>query len=157
MRHDHPFITAGTPLTPRDAVVAIVCVGDRYLLQHRDSKPEIFFPDHWGFFGGAIEDGETPEECLLREFAEETNLVADKDDLTFFTELTFDFRFADGTIILRSFFELTIDPALVEKIVLREGQDFGLFTTEEALADLRLAPYDSFALWAHARRQRFIF
>jgi hypothetical protein len=35
----------------------------RYLVQLCDSKPTIFFPDHWGCFGGAGEAGETDERC----------------------------------------------------------------------------------------------
>ncbi len=46
----------------RDAAAAIIFLDDgRYLMQHRDDKPGIFYPDHWGLFGGAIEPGEDPE------------------------------------------------------------------------------------------------
>lgn len=42
----------------------------RYLLQHRTSDAWIM-PDHWAFFGGAIEPGETPEAAVRREALEE--------------------------------------------------------------------------------------
>ena len=44
---------------------------NRVLLQLRDDKPDIFFPNHWGCFGGAIEPGEAPHDTLLRELQEE--------------------------------------------------------------------------------------
>lgn len=44
---------------------------DRLLIYLRDDKPEIPFPNHWDFFGGHVEEGETPEEALVREVNEE--------------------------------------------------------------------------------------
>ena len=42
----------------------------RILLQHRDANARNS-PDHWGFFGGHMEEGETPEEAMRRELMEE--------------------------------------------------------------------------------------
>jgi len=44
---------------------------NRLLIYLRDDKPEIPFPNHWDFFGGHLEEGETPEEALVREVKEE--------------------------------------------------------------------------------------
>ncbi|MBI3589102.1 MAG: NUDIX domain-containing protein [Candidatus Liptonbacteria bacterium] len=41
-----------------------------FYLSHR-SKNAKQFPDHWSFWGGKIEDGETPEQAMLREIKEE--------------------------------------------------------------------------------------
>ena len=54
--------------------IAMVLLFDRQcrlLVYLRDDKPEIPFPNHWDFFGGHIEEGETPEEALVREVKEE--------------------------------------------------------------------------------------
>ncbi|HEY2920408.1 MAG TPA: NUDIX domain-containing protein [Candidatus Binatia bacterium] len=45
---------------------------DRKLLIYlRDDKPDIPFPNYWDFFGGHVEEGETPEKALVREVEEE--------------------------------------------------------------------------------------
>ena len=54
----------------------IVDAEGRFLLQHRDDKPEIAHPGLWGSFGGRVEPHETdaretPEEGFLRELREE--------------------------------------------------------------------------------------
>ncbi len=43
------------------------------LLQLRDNKSTIPYPDCWATFGGQIEKGETPEEAVIRETEEEIN------------------------------------------------------------------------------------
>ena len=41
------------------------------LLQLRDNKTKIPYPNTWGTFGGQIEAGELPEQAILREIMEE--------------------------------------------------------------------------------------
>ena len=41
------------------------------LLFRRDDKPTIPFPNHLDIPGGSVEDGETPEQAIVREMAEE--------------------------------------------------------------------------------------
>lgn len=45
-----------------------------YLMLHRVSKDKDVNKDKWIGVGGHFEDGESPEECLLREVYEETGL-----------------------------------------------------------------------------------
>ncbi len=49
--------------------------GDRYLLLHRVKKEHDENRDKWIGVGGKFEEGESPEECLLREVREETGLT----------------------------------------------------------------------------------
>ena len=45
-----------------------------YLMLHRVKKEKDINKDKWIGVGGHFEEGESPEECLLREVAEETGL-----------------------------------------------------------------------------------
>jgi 8-oxo-dGTP diphosphatase len=57
-------------------IAAIILENDKreILLYLRDNKPGIPFPDYWDLIGGHVEDGETPEEALIREVKEELNI-----------------------------------------------------------------------------------
>ena len=48
---------------------------DRYLLLHRVKKEQDDNRGKWIGIGGKFEDGESPEECMLREVKEETGLT----------------------------------------------------------------------------------
>lgn len=46
-----------------------------YLMLHRTKKENDQSHDKWLGIGGKFEDGESPEECMLREVFEETGLI----------------------------------------------------------------------------------
>ena len=48
---------------------------DEYLMLHRVKKEKDENRDKWIGIGGKFEPGESPEECMLREFVEETGLT----------------------------------------------------------------------------------
>ncbi len=48
---------------------------DAYLMMHRVKKERDINKDKWIGVGGHFEEGESPEECLLREVMEETGLT----------------------------------------------------------------------------------
>ncbi len=66
------FLTAEDKIQGDDAVAAILVLDDgRYVMQLRDAISRIFYPDHWGCFGGAVNAGEAPLDALYRELNEE--------------------------------------------------------------------------------------
>lgn len=67
-------------------IAAIILENDtgEFLLALRDNKSWIPFPNHWDLIGGHVEEGETPEEALTREYKEELGL--DLKEYKFFKE-----------------------------------------------------------------------
>ena len=65
-------------------IAAIIFENDKgeFLLYLRDNKPEIPFPDYWDLIGGHVEEGETPEDALVREVKEELDI--DLKEYSFF-------------------------------------------------------------------------
>jgi 8-oxo-dGTP diphosphatase len=57
-------------------IAAIILENDKgeLLLALRDNKSWIPFPNHWDLIGGHVEEGETPEEALIREVKEELDI-----------------------------------------------------------------------------------
>ncbi len=136
------------PLKPGDAVAALIVLEDnRYLMQLRDQKPGIFYPGHWGCFGGAMDPGESVEQTLARELNEEIGLEAATG--RYVTDFSFSFgRFGR---VVRHYYEVKVDNAALSRLALREGREMRAFAAAEILTQLRVVAYDSFAIWLHAR------
>ncbi|HET7410459.1 MAG TPA: NUDIX domain-containing protein [Paracoccaceae bacterium] len=147
-------LTAGPKLVPAAAVAALMVTPDgRYLMQHRDDLPGIFFPGFWGCFGGAIEPGESPRDALLREIFEELAYSPRRAEP--FATLGLDFSFQGHGTLPRHFFTVAVDPGEVASMRLAEGQGLALIPGAEILTMPRVVPYDAIAIWQHASRARF--
>jgi 8-oxo-dGTP pyrophosphatase MutT (NUDIX family) len=140
-------------LRPSNAAVAILLHEDgRYIMQLRDPKIEIFFPGHWGCFGGAIDAGEDAAAALRRELREEIEF--EMDAATRFTQIEFDFGALGQGRITRSYYEVHAAEHAFRRFVLHEGQAVRAFAGAELLANHRVTPYDSFAIWMHLMHGR---
>jgi 8-oxo-dGTP pyrophosphatase MutT (NUDIX family) len=148
------FLTAGGPLHPADAVAAILQLEDgRYVMQLRDALPDIFYPDHWGCFGGAVDPGEDPQHTLCRELEEELEFAPTM--LRQVTRFDFDLRTLGRNPVYRIYYEVPVSAAAFARFVLHEGTQFRAFSAAELLSLPRVTPYDAFAVWLHCRRERF--
>jgi 8-oxo-dGTP pyrophosphatase MutT (NUDIX family) len=147
------FLTSDVLLCVGDAVGALITMEDgSYLMQLRDQKEDIFYPGHWGLFGGAVDEGEDPLNALYRELNEELNLEAHSARL--FTRLDIDLKPVGLSKIYRIFYETTLTRADLSSLVLREGTMMKTFDPKEILSLTRVVPYDAFVLWLHIERNR---
>lgn len=109
-------------------IAAIIFESDKgeFLFYLRDNKPGIPFPLHWDLFGGHVEEGETPEEALVREVKEE--LDYDLKDYRFFRkyECSVGDAYPNVKYIFSGRFSLP-----VEEITLLEGEYVRYFKREE--------------------------
>lgn len=148
------FIAASGRLNPDNAVAALLLLDDgRYVMQLRDAKPDIFYPDHWGCFGGAVHDDEDPQRALCRELQEELEFAP--ADARKFTRFDFDFGFIGRGPVHRIYFEVPVSSGAFSMFVLHEGAEFRAFSAAELLSQPRVTPYDAFALFMHCRQDRF--
>ena len=135
------------------AAALLVTPDGHYLMQLRDDSPGITFPGFFCFFGGEIEPGEEPEAGLRRELREELELEA--GDISYFSQFVFDAIYADGTIRQRYFFEVPIDPEVIDTLVLHEGAGMKLMTADDITEEIsRLIPYDVAILRLHMLLQQ---
>jgi len=148
-----PLLAGQTPLSANDAAAAIILVeSDGYLLQLRDARPDIWYPDHWGLFGGGTEPGEDPVRALARELYEELELKLETAE--FFARIDFDLGGLGLERYFRSYYVVPISRVMADRLVLHEGAAMRVFGGADALTQLRLAPYDAFALYLHYARSR---
>ena len=60
-----------------------------YLMLHRTKKEKDYNKDKWIGIGGKFENGESPEDCAVREIREETGLIVNTADLEYCGIVTF--------------------------------------------------------------------
>lgn len=101
------------------------------LLQHRDDFPHIPSPNKWSLFGGHVEKNESAEAAMLREIAEEIGYKLEHYQL-------FTIMYRPTTIA--HIYLAPIDKSCAE-LTLNEGQDFGFFALDQALASLELTAF----------------
>ena len=115
-----------------ESVVIFLLRDKKFLLQLRDNKPSITFPNFWGLLGGHKEIGESPLEAIKRELSEEIDSPVKA--ITFIgtakTVITLTTKSWTEKIF---FFKGSIDAPL-DNIQLFEGQKLGYFTFEEVMA-----------------------
>ena len=63
--------------------------GGRYLMLHRIKKEVDENKDKWLGIGGKFEEGESPEDCAVREIEEETGMVFSPRELCYRAVVTF--------------------------------------------------------------------
>ena len=122
---------------------AIITFKQKYLLQLRDNKENIFFPGFWGLFGGRQDNNEKEKLAVKREVKEETNLNV----LILSQILSVNFHM----IGLKKKRKITYFDCKIKKnpkITLNEGQKYNFFSFNE-LKRLKIVPMDFVAINCH--------
>lgn len=109
-------------------IAAIILENDKgeILLYLRDNKPGIPFPNYWDLIGGHVEEGETPEEALVREVKEELNI--DLNEYTFYKK--YECLTGDAYQNIKYIYTGKINLS-IEEITLLEGERPQFFSREE--------------------------
>jgi 8-oxo-dGTP diphosphatase len=109
-------------------IAAIILENDmgEFLLALRDNKSWIPFPNHWDLIGGHVEDGETPEEALVREVKEELDI--DLREYTFWKK--YECLTGDAYENIKYIYTGKINIP-IEEVTLLEGQRPQYFTRHE--------------------------
>lgn len=98
------------------------------LLFLRDDKPGLPYANMWDIPGGHVEEGETPDECIVREMREEIGVDIGKPYL--FRVYDFDDR--------REYVYVSPCQYRIEDLNLTEGQALRWFSEKE-IAETKLA------------------
>ncbi len=116
-------------------IAAIIFENDRgeLLLYLRDNKPGIPFPLHWDLIGGHVEEGETPEEALIREVKEELDF--DLKEYRFFRK--YECLQGDAYPNVKYIYSGKLNIP-IEEITLLEGDHAKYFTRDE-IPDVKFA------------------
>jgi len=121
----------------------------RYLMQLRDNKYGLPLRDHWAFFGGEVDIGETPCRALMREVEEE--LTYRPNNFRWFHEAIYVLPQHHKRIVRKTYYAIQIEPLEVDAMVQCEGADMRLMTVSEILALQRVAPWDVSVVLLHDR------
>jgi len=116
---------------PESVVILWRTPKNQTLWQLRDADEQIFYPNHWGLFGGGQEPEESPTQAALRELKEETGLVP---------ELIWKlgtFTHPQLPLIHGFLVEAVLDLSAID---LGEGVDFGLFDDDQVLSGSLTSP-----------------
>jgi 8-oxo-dGTP diphosphatase len=120
---------------------------DKYLMLHRVKKEVDINKDKWIGVGGKFEEGECPEECLLREVKEETG----------YTLTDYQFRgivtFISDSWVNESMHLFTATGFEGEQIVCDEGEL--VWVKKDKLMELNLWEGDKIFLELLQKEQRF--
>ena len=108
----------------REVVKAIIYNNGKYLLQLRDNKSFISYPNMWSLFGGEIEKGESKIEALNRELKDELGWYPYKVDY-----LNKSSNYEDKCSVFYYHADFYVK---YKKLILGEGQAMKWFTVDEA-------------------------
>jgi len=133
---------------PKNASAVIIYKNNKVLLQKRDNKKNIFYPNYWGLFGGAKNQNENYKLTAIRELNEELNYLICREDIDYFFKMKIEFPIPKKiTNVFRYFYihEIKDIKRFKKNSFLNEGSQMKFFRMGD-LKNLDITPYDCFAL-----------
>jgi 8-oxo-dGTP pyrophosphatase MutT (NUDIX family) len=109
--------------TKASADIVVLDDQNRILMQLRDKEGEHSFKGCWGLPGGSVEEGETPDEAIKREFKEETGCSCNPEFVSLGKYTT-----EDGRVIDKYIYKHIYDKCPIQVL---EGQKFEFKTFED--------------------------
>ena len=133
---------------PKNASAIIIYYKKKVLLILRSNKKNIFYPNHWGLIGGAMEKKENLKDTAIREFEEETSIKILKKNLVLFNVINFSFPNKPNKTFKRNYYTYKIkNLATFRKyFYLTEGVESKLFHYNKIKKIRNIVPYDKLAL-----------
>ena len=146
-------------IKPENASCAIIKdKKNNFLLQKRDNKKGIFFPNHWGLFGGAKNNNETYLSTVKREINEELGIKS--KNTFFFMNLKFDMKNIINKEINRYCYISEFNDLRSLKIKLTEGEKYKIFNKKDLINFISkknlIVPYDNLVIWFYLNKKKLI-
>ena len=131
---------------PKHASAVIIYFKEKILLVLRSNNKKIFYPNHYGLFGGAKEKNETYLGAAKRELLEETNINILKQDIKYLLDINF--SFPSSKLINRKIYTYQINDLKKFKktFILGEGVSQKFFTYNQIKNLPNIVPYDKLAI-----------
>ena len=131
---------------PKHASAVIIYFKEKILLVLRSNNKKIFYPNHYGLFGGAKEKNETYLGAAKRELFEETNINILKQNIKYLLDINF--SFPSSKLINRKIYTYQINDLNKFKkfFILGEGVSQKFFTYNQIKNLSNIVPYDKLAI-----------
>ncbi len=126
------------------SVGAVIYLKDKYLIQKRSKKKNIYFPQLFGVFGGGVNFKEKSLKAVKREILEELNIKITLNQIKYFLNISINSRHFKNNRS-RSYYSVEISKKKINSINLREGQSFHLLKIKD-IKKLNFVPWDLSAI-----------
>lgn len=114
----------------KKSVGAVIFLKDKYLVQKRSNKKNIYFSQLYGVFGGGVNLKEKSLKAIKREIFEELEININLKQIKYFLKISINSKHFKNKRS-RSYYAIKINNKQFRSINLREGQSFHLLKIKD--------------------------